>query len=600
MSDFDTVKFVIDLADYVSQYAHLQRAGSLMQCCCPLPGHIDKTPSFQVKGDHWTCRGKCGVGGDVFDFAMAYHGWSKQEALIELARYAGVTLEPLSFEHRAKQDKREHLYALMEHAAQFYSARLYDNDAALDYLCGQRGLTLETIEAARIGYAPYEWTRLCVHLRSCGYSDYDMLAAGMVKQGKDDKPYDTFRNRIMIPVRDTKGRIVAFTGRAMEKDQTPKYLHNATNEIFNKSTVIHRAPSNQSTKAIETFSSLVVVEGSLDPVSALNRGIYNVVSQMGTSLTDEQLALLCQPGIERLVFCLDKDDAGRTALRRLVEKHAANAANKGVSLYAMFAPHGKDPDDTFREKPELWQPAVDAGRPVVDVLIDQELSSLGDRPSPAQLSNMARALLPVLKSDNPFVQIANIETLASRTGIAPSALQHWLTPQIHLLPKNPHVTKIETLPCLEEWIIHSLIVNDDAYWFERANAALDTVTTDTLAYALAPLSINDFTRKETHMIMGQITRMVLDNDRPLYAALDAYFEGGNNAEIYQRLRETEARSLILGGPGAMDYEEFISAVFGVRVERLLRDAKDTRLDAATRRECSIGIALLRLTQEELI
>jgi DNA primase catalytic core len=593
MNSFDLVKDRIDFRQYAERHLIVKQKKAL----CVF--HQDTHPSMHIYNDSFHCF-TCHATGDVFDLHMKLYNVTKQDALIDLAREAGVTLEPLSPEHKAKQDSRARLYALMDHAAQFYTARLYDNDAALDYLCGARNLSLETIEAARIGYAPSEWARLCAHLKACGYSEGEMTDAGIFGRDKDTKKlYAIFKDRIMFPIFDTKGRVVGFTARAMG-DAQPKYKNSPESDLFHKSDNLYGISIDKGDKRdLQGDKVKVIVEGCIDVLTGLMAGFRGIYACLGIGFSETQLSLLCQENTERLVFCLDKDAAGRKALRTLVEKHATTAANKGVSLYAMFAPYGKDPDDTFREKPELWEPAVDAAWPVVDVLIDLELASLGDRPSPAQLSNMARALLPVLKSDNPFVQTANIETLAARTGIAPSALQQWLVPQIHLLPKTQHVTKIDPiLPSLEEWIIHSLIVNDDAYWFERANAALDTVTIDALPYALAPLSINDFTRKDAHMVMGQITRMVLDNDRPLYAALNAYFEGGNNAELYERLRETEARSLIQGGPEAMTYEEFISAVFSIRRERLLCDYATTK-DADLKRECSIGAALLSLMQEEL-
>jgi DNA primase len=166
--DFQRVKDAINLADYIGRYAPLKRAGTVMQCCCPLPGHNDKSPSFQVKGDGWICRGKCDAYGDIFDFVERYHGWDKQQALEELARYAGITLQPLTPEHKAQADKRERLYALMEDAVGLFEQARRASENATMYLTKTRGLSLETINAARIGYGPDQWGWLVDRLRNAG------------------------------------------------------------------------------------------------------------------------------------------------------------------------------------------------------------------------------------------------------------------------------------------------------------------------------------------------------------------------------------------------------------------------------------------------
>lgn len=572
--DFRIIKERINLADYVGRFAPLKRAGNAMKCLCPLPGHAEKTPSFEVKGDHWTCWGKCGKSGDIFDFYQAMYGGTRQDALIELARECGHTLEPLTPAHKEKQDKRERLYALMEEATQFFERALEINDAPMNYLMQKRGLSIQTIKAARMGWAR-DFTYLTPKLLTMGYAAQELLAAGLSKQDKtSENLYDAFRNRIVVPIRDEKGRIVAFSGRAMSSEQQPKYLHNATTDIFEKSKIVHRMPQNRATTAIEAFSTLVIVEGTIDPVSALNCDIFNVVSIMGKSLTDDQLALLCKQGTERLVFCLDRDEAGRKALRSLVEKHAANAAAKGVSLYAMFSPHGKDPDDCFREMPHLWQPAVDAARPAVDVLIDLEMQALGAGATAVQKTTMARGLIGVLKSDNPMIQQENIGKLAAAVGIDPKDMTQWFNPQMSVI--KGHVKAIsESYPVLELEVLHGILVNTDQWWLDRANAVLDTM--GHYPYALQALSQNDFNHPEARDLMARINHirisspddfdMALRDDVGMGPLYNVYWRATCKPEIIPTFATDITLSLTL------EYSTFIKRVMLLRQIRLMMDLK---------------------------
>lgn len=503
--NFQLLKSRIDLASYVERYVSLKRAGSLLQGLCPLPGHAEKTASFQVKGDHWTCRGKCGVGGDIFDFVQAMTpGLTRVEALTQLAEEYCITLET-SAAAKATQDQRTRLYVLMDEAANFYHAALYapEHAAHLAYLRDARGLSLATLNEARIGFAAGRLT-LYKHLTSLGYSFQDMLDVSLIGQG-DNAPYDFFYQRLTIPVYDSKGRAVGFSARSIEATPTKKYLLPKETErgLFRKSHLVHRMPTNRTTSRSEAFETCVIVEGTLDPVSAFNRGILNVVSIMGKSLSDDQLTLLARSA-SRLVFCLDKDEAGRKGLRALVEKHAAKAASLGIELYAMVSPHGKDPDDCFREKPELWQPAVDAARPCVDVLIDLEMQALGDYANATQKTTLVRNLVPVLKNENPLVQRENIDKLALAVGIPADDMARWLTPQMSVV--KGHVKALaESYPINELEVLHGILVNSDQWWLERANAALDTM--GHYPFALQPLSQNDFQHPETRDLMATITRV---------------------------------------------------------------------------------------------
>jgi DNA primase len=499
MSDFDLVKSQVDIVSYIQTNVSLKKAGSVYRALCPF--HAEKTPSFTVnpKTQQWKCWGACGVGGSVIDFAMKYHHMTESEALQDVASFANIQLTPLN---REKADKKERLYALMEAATEIYQGILFGitGKPYLKYLQEDRGLSIETIKAARIGYAPPGGIDVIK-----GFTHQDMVDVGMIVVPDEGAPYQRFWSRIMIPIRDHKGRVVAFTGRATTANKT-KYMHNATTDIFEKSKIIHRMPLNQSTIGFKAFDTIIVVEGTIDPLTGANAGFHNIASQMGTSLSDEQLDILCKGETKRLIFCLDNDAAGDTALRRLVEKHIHRAAAKGVALYAMTAPYGKDADDTLREHPEMWQGAVDAARPVVEVLVTREFKKLGDQATGAEKSNLARELLPILRSDDPFIQQENIAILSRQTDLPIDTLEAWLIGQskIRVLPKIVLPTTQE--PPLETSILWGIIFNAHDGWLQRANAALIRLSPldKPLLYAFAPLNALDFTHAPYQDLMGKV------------------------------------------------------------------------------------------------
>jgi DNA primase catalytic core len=578
--DFRIVKDAIPFIPYVERHGgEVKRSGTHHKTRCIF--HDDHDPSLVLYEDSYHCFA-CHASGDVIDYAMKLNNWDKATALTELAREYNITLTPLSAEHAAKQGRRERLYALMNDAAEYYDALLYTGGPRLNYLIKDRGLSEDTIKAAKMGYAPGNMV-LYKQMIQLGYTFQDLLDTGLIKQG-DERPYDTFSNRIVIPIYDHKGRIVAFSGRAMSKDHSPKYLHNATTEIFDKSKIIHMTPmSRVKNTQGQSLDTLVVVEGTLDPISALNRGFVNIASLLGKSMSDDQLLLLCAPGITRLVFCLDNDQAGHTALRRLVEKHMHVAASKGVDLYAMQAPFGKDPDDTFREKPELWQPAVDAARPVTEVLIDREVTALGASPTPGSLSKMARELLPILKSDNPFAQKRAVQYLADKVDIAYNDLKAWLDP-IRVLPRPVNapmsMAKYPNLPSVELKVLHGILVNEDPQrWLDRANAVLGKMP---FPKACGSLSQNDFTDTRTRGIMVLITTATSKGIRPFDDEVRMQIGNGHLNETYYRATcapEVQAVFAVSDQRPAfvLSYDDFLKAVYLLRHLRLAADITHKRI-----------------------
>lgn len=558
-NDWERVKSAVSFREYAERHLTIKQHKAV----CLF--HQDTHPSMHIYADSYHCF-VCGANGDIFDLYMRVNNCDKQTALIELANYTRIELTPLSGDAKAKQDKRERFYALMEDTAKLYQEWLFSEvgERALAYLTQQRGLTHETIRSSCLGYTGNgARNALCSgNLIHMGYTDQEQIDAGLAYRADNGRMTDRFRNRIIIPIRDEKGRVIGFSGRALAKDQQPRYLYNTG---FEKSKFVHRMPLNDARRGLE---SIVIVEGSLDPISALNRGIYNIASQMGSDLSDEQLTLLCK-GASKLVFCLDNDAAGEKALRALVERHMHRAADLGVSLYAMSAPHGKDPDDTFRERPDLWQAAVDAARPVVEVLIERAVSKIPMDATTAQKITVAKSLMPLLKGSNAFVSEDNVKLLAARLGYTVETVEGWMRTQVQVLPKHTHKPVVgPSLPCPEEWVLFYILNFKD--YLAQGIQFLTRLGNEPEFYGV--ITLNDFTDDKRRALMARISMLRSEGDHNYAATLDDEFKQGPMYETLQRCEHADQTSRVLGCPPEVSYKMFLDMVLTLRINRLERDS----------------------------
>ena len=290
MSVTDEIKSRIDIVNYVQRHVPaLKKAGRNHKACCPF--HNEKTPSFVVNPERqsWHCFGACAEGGDLFTFAQKLHGWDFKEALRELANEAGVQLEPQTPEQRTRSDRQERLRGMLSDAAEFYQRELHRETGAFayDYLRANRGISPETAQVFQLGYAPDSWDYMLKSLRNLGYSDDDIVEAGMAVRNDSGRVYDRFRNRLMFPIRDERGRTVGFGGRALSSDEVAKYINSPQSPLFDKSRLLYGLDMGRS--AIRESGTAVIVEGYMDVIQAHQAGYLNVVAQMGTAMTEPQV-----------------------------------------------------------------------------------------------------------------------------------------------------------------------------------------------------------------------------------------------------------------------------------------------------------------------
>ena len=375
----DTVQQIKDrltIQDVVSPYVKLNKAGRSLVGLCPF--HKEKTGSFHVSLERgsWHCFG-CGEGGDMFSFIEKIEGVDFKGALKILAEKAGVPIE-YSASSRERSSRTERLREAMQRAADWYAANLnvgrdmfHMGASALAY-AKKRGLTEETIIAWRLGFAPEAWRTLLEALTAEGFSIPELLAAGLVKEaeGKPGTYYDRFRNRLMFPIRDTAGRVVAFTGRAMPSKaparegaaEPAKYLNSPETELFHKSEILFGM--DRAKEAIRTRRFTMLVEGQMDVLLAHQAGFGNTIALSGTALTERHLGLMKRYS-ENLMLVLDADAAGLKATAR----SALLALEQGMKVKAAKLPAGKDPADLILEDPKAFTESVARAKPIVDFFL---------------------------------------------------------------------------------------------------------------------------------------------------------------------------------------------------------------------------------------
>ena len=345
----DRVRDAVDMLALVSPRAELRRAGvnSYFGLC---PFHDERTGSFHVLPDdkRYHCFG-CQASGDAFSFVMETEGLNFVGALEMLADRFGVKLETEDEDPAAaaRRERRERLYELLGRATTYYARYLWEAQEAAGartYLIG-RGLTEETLREFRVGYAPSAWDRILLASRRAGFTDEELLAVGLAQrsQSRPGSIFDRFRERIMFPLADLRGRVLGFGARAMRENQRPKYLNTSENELYHKGNQLFgidlaRGPASRAGRAL-------LVEGYTDVLALHQAGLSNAVGIMGTALTEEQLRELER--IARVLeLCLDADGAGQEAMLRA----ARLAAGRSLELRVVALPEGTDPAELVQRE----------------------------------------------------------------------------------------------------------------------------------------------------------------------------------------------------------------------------------------------------------
>ncbi len=371
----DDLRSRLPLSAVVGRRVRLLRAGREFKACCPF--HQEKTPSFTLNDQKgfFHCFG-CGAHGDIVGFVMRHDNLSFVEAVERLAGEAGVAVPQPTPQARARYDHEKTLYAAVDAASVWFQAQLRGTSAgrqAWEYLVG-RGLDAETIASFQLGYAPADGGALRQSLLAQGFAEPVLIEAGLLRQPDDGRAaYSFFRHRVMFPVADRRGRVVAFGGRLLHGDG-PKYINSAETPIFHKGKTLYGL--SRARQAVTDGAPVVVVEGYMDVIALAKAGFGGAVAPLGTALTEQQIETLWRlfpPGTERVpVLCFDGDAAGRRAAARAAARILPLLVPSQSACFA-YLPQGHDPDSLIRVAGrDAMQDVIARARPLVDVLWEQE------------------------------------------------------------------------------------------------------------------------------------------------------------------------------------------------------------------------------------
>lgn len=366
----DELRERIGLADIVGRRTRLTKKGHEHSGLCPF--HKEKTPSFTVNEDKgfYHCFG-CGAHGSAFDFVMETEGLGFREAVEKLAGEVGMQVPQDSPEERQRAERKKSLYDVVEAACEHYEKALRRPEGAhaLDYL-RRRGLTEQTIKRFRLGFAPDRRDELKAALGALGIKESELVAAGMLVKRDDGSTYDRFRGRVMFPILDRRGRVVAFGGRILGSDQgVAKYLNSPETDLFHKGSLLYAMDSAQ--VAARAGQTLIVTEGYMDVIALFQAGFEGAVAPLGTALTPEQILELWKITPDP-VLCFDGDNAGQRAAARAAERTLV-LIKAGVGLRFATLPPGEDPDSLVQSKGAVaFQEILTAAKPLSQILWDLE------------------------------------------------------------------------------------------------------------------------------------------------------------------------------------------------------------------------------------
>jgi len=379
----------VDIVDIIDSRVSLKKAGKSFKACCPF--HNEKSPSFTVSPDKqlYHCFG-CGASGSVIRFMMDYEHMEFVEAVEDLAKTAGVEV-PYEGSNRPKQNSSKlfELHELMEQVSQFYISQLtvYPQKTHVAEYLKKRGLSGQTVKSFDIGYAPPGWDNLLKKFGTNPHTIKQLVDTGMLVVKDNGKTYDRFRERIMFPIRDRRGRVIAFGGRVIDEG-VPKYLNSPETEIFHKSYELYGL--NAVIKAGSAKKNILVVEGYMDVVSLANNGVTNAVATLGTAITEQHIQILVKQS-DAVVYCFDGDVAGKKAAWRALEASLAYL-QKGMQFKFMFLPDGEDPDTMVSQLgTDGFNELVDQAKPLSDFMLERLLEQADYRTTDGQANLIEKA-----------------------------------------------------------------------------------------------------------------------------------------------------------------------------------------------------------------
>ncbi len=410
-SQVEEIKRKNDIVTVVGQYVTLKKAGRNHKGLCPF--HAERTPSFMVNDELGTfkCFG-CGVGGDSIKFLMEIEGLDFREALAKLADRVGIKLE---YKRTEGDDDRKKLYEVMSLASEYFHYLLVEHEVgevARKYLEGRK-INDKLVKKFKIGFAIKSWDGLVNYLvKKKGYDEKLLVKAGLVVEKEKGGVYDKFRGRLMFPLQDSSGRVVGFSGRIipeLAEETDAKYMNSPETLIYKKGENLYGF--FQAKQSIREKKQVVVVEGQLDLISSYGAGAGETVAVGGTALTPMQVEMMARLA-GKIIFALDSDTAGETAIKRSVEI----AEKRGLNIKVVPIVGGKDPDEIARDFPDKWREMVEGAVSVYEWVIGRALEKYKD--SDDRVRNISEEVIPyLLKIENEMEKDRWMKKLSESLGV---------------------------------------------------------------------------------------------------------------------------------------------------------------------------------------
>lgn len=515
----EQIKDANDIVSVISEHVALKKRGKNYWGCCPF--HNEKTPSFSVAPDKgfYYCFG-CHASGNAIKFLMELDHLTFVEALERLANRANIPLPEakLSPEQRARDERRKKLYEACDLAATFFHNCLTQTSMGkpgLDYL-KKRGLTKDTIEKFKLGFAPDGWDKLYHAFHERGIEDSILLELNLVRKNQKGQFYDFFRNRVMFPIMDGKGRVVAFGGRVMD-DSTPKYLNSPESPIFEKGKILFAF--DKAYKSIRQEKQAILVEGYMDVISAHNQGVTNVVASLGTAYTKDHGHILMRQADE-IVLAYDMDGAGRQAATRAIEL----LQNTDFKVRVLAMPDGKDPDDYVRNHgAKAFKALIAQAVKPLDYLLSESLIKHDTNDTEGKQSVLADV----------FPYIANIHSQTQRDdALKALALPLWLDNSSIFRYFRDYVKKgqIELVDMASVPLPTKELVKGD----EERLLSLAFTDGDVLQEVMNYLPLEDFQKNEYRVIIEKIYTLFMKEHRLDESSIQSVLTA-QEYDIYSRL-----------------------------------------------------------------
>lgn len=510
MNEVEEIKSRLEIADVVGGYVQLKQAGRNLKAPCPF--HQEKTASFMVSPEKgiFHCFG-CGQGGDVFKFVMLMEGLDFRSALELLARRAGVELKTKSGRPKENTDR---LYAAVELASRYFQATLVKNPKALEYVTKKRRLGKQIITDFMIGYAPESWDALGGFLLKKGFTQDELLRAGLVGQRPERSTvYDLYRGRVMFTISDTQGRPIGFTGRVLD-DSLPKYLNTPQTVLYDKSRAIFGL--HLAKEAIRTNDEVVLVEGNMDVIASHQAGVRQVVAASGTALTLDQLKALSYLS-KNVKLSFDVDRAGLAATERAIPL----AQKLGLNLFVVEIEGAKDPDELIQKDPALWQAAIKNAKEIREYWYERSKRefNIDGKPSGIDKIQFVKRMAAILRLYDNATQQVFVQHMQGETGIEEKAFLDAIESTDESMPTT---TRMATAAATARIATATAAVVPPPKLSGRANLEVSVLSAN-LAFTEARLSLEDLRTSDFA-------------DERHQAIFDALIKQGTNATLDQLVK----------------------------------------------------------------